>query len=226
MGWQPAGVDPEGRIEGAKRMQCRKPPVRSDAEDGALAELTTGLRCAVQVPIRADDQRAQGRIPVAVHERHRVRRGERVKQRERAVGGDAEDRAQIVGAAAQYESKLKGERVRAKHAQNARDGKSHGGPRPFGYERGSPGELVIKPDEAAVIREMADRVLAGESVRSLAIDLTARGVPTVKGAIRWAPTTVVGVLRSPRLAGLVSLAGRSARVRIGMRKSWPAGTGT
>ena len=111
--------------------------------------------------------------------------------------------ARLLGATARYESELKGERVKAKHLQSARSGLAHGGTRPYGYARvrGEPGKLTIVPAEAEVIRDAAARVLAGASVRSIAIDLSRRGVPTVKGG-PWRPKALVDMLRSPRLTGL------------------------
>ena len=111
--------------------------------------------------------------------------------------------ARLLGATARYESELKGERIKAKHMQSASAGLAHGGTRPYGYDRvtGEPGRLVVVPKEAEVIRDAAARVLAGASVRSIALDLSHRGVPTVKGG-PWRAKALVDMLRSPRLAGL------------------------
>jgi DNA invertase Pin-like site-specific DNA recombinase len=116
--------------------------------------------------------------------------------------------ARIVGAAAEYESELKGERVAASHRQRAAAGLSHGGPRPYGYDLvpGQPGHLVLLPDEAAVIIEAAQRVLAGESIRGVCLDFTRRGIPTVRGG-PWRPKALADMLRSPRIAGLRPIAG-------------------
>jgi len=116
--------------------------------------------------------------------------------------------ARILGAMARMEAEQMGERVRAKHAANARAGKAHGGPRPFGYKRGEePGTFKVVPAEAAILAEAARRALAGESVRAIASDFTARQVPTTTGATRWSGTALVGMLRSPRIAGLRDVAG-------------------
>ncbi|MCE9620997.1 MAG: recombinase family protein [Actinomycetia bacterium] len=111
--------------------------------------------------------------------------------------------AEIMTSFAQYESKQKADRIRSKHAQSARAGLAHGGPRPFGYERvqGKPGTLAIVESEAEVIREAANRVLAGESVRAISIDFTNRGIATVRGG-RWQLKALSDILASPRIAGL------------------------
>ena len=54
--------------------------------------------------------------------------------------------------------------------------------------------------EALVVREAAERVLQGESIRSICRNLTARGVGTVKGGT-WAPTVLRNLLLSARISG-------------------------
>jgi DNA invertase Pin-like site-specific DNA recombinase len=55
-------------------------------------------------------------------------------------------------------------------------------------------------DEAAIIKESAARVLAGESLRSICLDLNERGVPT-SGGTRWRPSPLQSILTNPRLWG-------------------------
>jgi site-specific DNA recombinase len=74
-----------------------------------------------------------------------------------------------------------------------------GGRRQFGYTADRSAEII--ESEAAVIRECVDRLLAGESVRSLARELNARGVVTSTGG-QWAGQTLSQMLRSPRPAGM------------------------
>jgi site-specific DNA recombinase len=107
--------------------------------------------------------------------------------------------ARIMGAVAANESATKSRRIRRKHEQLAASGLPNGGAhRPFGYE---PDRVTVRDDEAAVIRTLAERFLAGESLRSLVVWLNATGTPTVTGG-GWKSTTVSGLLRSPRIAGL------------------------
>lgn len=116
--------------------------------------------------------------------------------------------AEMLASIAKHESAQKGERIKAKHAQSARMGLAHGGMRPYGYARvdGKPGTLVVVEEEARVIREAAERVLAGESVRAISIDFTARGIPTAKGG-RWQLKALSSILASPRLAALRPVGG-------------------
>ena len=127
--------------------------------------------------------------------------------------GDGRFAARIQGAVARKESDDKSRRGRSKQRELAEAGKvSGGGTRPYGYAR----DLhTVVPAEAAVIRDAAKRVLAGESVRSVAADLNDRKVPTVKGG-RWSPVVLRGILISARIAGQRSLHGE-----VVAKAEWP-----
>jgi len=122
----------------------------------------------------------------------------------------------ICAALAQMESEQISERVKSATRLAAQQGKRHpGGNRQFGYNqprRGPDGEPIVTPDpsaepwgvhepEAGVIREMASRVLGGESLRSLAAELNRRDVTTTTGR-PWSPGTLGQMLRSPLIAGI------------------------
>jgi len=61
--------------------------------------------------------------------------------------------------------------------------------------------MTVRKDEALVIRGLAARFLAGESLRSLAIWLDAEQVRTVAGG-PWRTSTLRAMLSSGRIAGL------------------------
>jgi site-specific DNA recombinase len=106
--------------------------------------------------------------------------------------------ARITGAVAKKSSDDMSRRIRRKHQDIALAGKpSGGGTRPFGYESD---HRTARPAEAAIIRECAARVLAGDSLRSICIDLNDRQVQTVKGS-RWSPQTLRRMLMSARISG-------------------------
>src|SRR5207247_3467669 len=89
---------------------------------------------------------------------------------------DGQFQARILGAVAKKESDDKSRRIRRKHEELALNGKvSGGGSRPYGYEAD---KLTVRPAEAAVVKDCARRLLAGEPVRSIAADLNKRGVPS------------------------------------------------
>jgi len=105
----------------------------------------------------------------------------------------------IQAAFAAKESDAKSRRVRRKMDQNAVEGRPHGGSnRPFGFEDD---KITHKPAEVAIIRQLVDRFVAGESAHSLTSWLQDHGIPTVRGG-PWRTTTLNALLAAPRLAGL------------------------
>jgi DNA invertase Pin-like site-specific DNA recombinase len=106
--------------------------------------------------------------------------------------------ARIHCAVARGESEHKAERQKRKHLEIAQKGRPNGGLRPFGWDED---RITLRPTEHAIIREAARRLLAGESLRSVAADLNARGVATVTGK-PWSPTVLRAMLARPRIAGL------------------------
>lgn len=104
-------------------------------------------------------------------------------------------------AIASYESGHKADRIRRANRQKAERGEWHGAPK-YGYGLGG----VLIPEEAAVIREMADRFLAGQSIRQIAVWLNRDGgpIPPSKGKSRlniWHASTVRSILCSARISG-------------------------
>ena len=106
--------------------------------------------------------------------------------------------ARITGAVARKESDDKSRRIRRKHLEIAQAGRpSGGGTRPYGYESG---HRAVRTAEAAIIRECADRALAGDSLRAICSDLNDRGVETVKGG-KWRPQTLRRILMAAAISG-------------------------
>ncbi len=106
--------------------------------------------------------------------------------------------ARILGAVASKESDDKSRRIKRKHLKLAESGEwAGGGSRPFGYlaDRRS-----LDPAESAVVREAVARVLAGDSLRSVAADLNDRGIRTAAGG-QWAIHPLKRILVSPRISG-------------------------
>ncbi len=107
--------------------------------------------------------------------------------------------ARLMAAVAAGESDTKSRRSRSKMLELAQAGKpSGGGPRPFGFR---PDRVTLDEAEAAVIRELAARLLAGEPLVSLTKWLQDSQVRTVMGK-DWRTPTVRNLLLSPRIAGL------------------------
>lgn len=105
--------------------------------------------------------------------------------------------ARMLGAAAQHESERMGERLRMKSDELAAKGRPPGGRPPYGYGKG----YAVNPGEAAAVRRMADRVLAGASLLGIARELTADGIPTREGR-PWHHSSVRATLVNPAIAGL------------------------
>jgi DNA invertase Pin-like site-specific DNA recombinase len=115
---------------------------------------------------------------------------------------------------AEIESANTSLRVRRAKADDARNGQPNpGGMRAMGY---TPSKRELVPEEAEAIRDAAERLLAGESLRSIVNDLNARGILTPHGKT-WLPGTLASVLVSPRIAGL-----RSYKGQIVAAAAWPA----
>jgi site-specific DNA recombinase len=114
---------------------------------------------------------------------------------------------------ASYESELRSERILSKHRQLAEAGKlAGGGTRPFGY---SSDRLQVVTPEADVIQELADRLLAGDSLWSIANDFNARGIATVTGK-EWSVHALRQIALSARISGQRALRG------VVTKAVWPA----
>ncbi len=124
--------------------------------------------------------------------------------------------ARINVAIANKSSRDTARRVARKQLELAEQGKvAGGGIRAYGYDRDG---VTVLEAEAAVLREIRDRILAGHSLTSIARDLTARGVPTVRGSDRgWHSRSVHAAITKARLAGL-----RTHQGEIVGKAAWPA----
>jgi DNA invertase Pin-like site-specific DNA recombinase len=121
--------------------------------------------------------------------------------------------ARILGAMARKESDDKSRRITRKHQELAQAGKvSGGGTRPYGY---AADRRTVVEAEAVVIRELAERTLAGEAIRALCRDLDQRGVSTVTG-VSWKPQTLTRLLMSGRISGQ-----REHRGELVAEAEWP-----
>lgn len=107
--------------------------------------------------------------------------------------------ARMLGSAARYESEHKSERHRRKHLELAKAGKiSGGGTRPYGYEDD---RRTIRETEAVIIRQLAERFLAGESLMSLLSWLKNEGIPTTTQRSPWTLHVMRSMLISGRISG-------------------------
>lgn len=122
--------------------------------------------------------------------------------------------ARQLGAVARYESEHKSDRQRAKAREIAlAGGNAGGGTRPFGFERD---RVTVRQDEAAAIREVAARVLAGESLGAACAYLNEAGMLTPTGK-RWQTQVLRRMLMSARLSGQRDYKGEIVATAV-----WPA----
>jgi DNA invertase Pin-like site-specific DNA recombinase len=107
--------------------------------------------------------------------------------------------ARIKAAVDAAEAERISERVARAALQRAEQGAPNGGTRPYGWT--AEDRRRLDPVEHAVIMEVADRLLAGEAVRSVVRDLNQRDIAPVRAAA-WSPTTLREMMINPRLAGI------------------------
>jgi site-specific DNA recombinase len=122
--------------------------------------------------------------------------------------------ARQLGTVARYESEHKSERQSRKALEIATNGGvAGGGTRAFGFEAD---RTTIRENEADIIRELAKRLLAGETMRALCVDLNDRGITSPAGT-RWQPSPLRRMLRSARISGQ-----REHHGEIVADAQWPA----
>lgn len=126
---------------------------------------------------------------------------------------DGRAMARVIVTFARKESEDKARRNRRKHLEVAQAGKAAGGARPFGFEAD---RTTIRETEAALIREAATRVLAGDTIRAICLDWNARGIAGPRGG-RVTQPTMKRILTSHRIAGIRALHGAAIA-----EAEWPA----
>jgi DNA invertase Pin-like site-specific DNA recombinase len=103
-----------------------------------------------------------------------------------------------INAAAYYSDRLSTRAARGKKLK-AMAGEPNGGHRPFGFE---PDLITAREEEAAVLRDLTARLLAGETQDALVADLNERGITTSYGK-PWRPAGLRKVLMRERNCGRI-----------------------
>jgi DNA invertase Pin-like site-specific DNA recombinase len=99
----------------------------------------------------------------------------------------------------ELDNNIRSAKLRDVKAAGARKGKANGGGcRPYGWMDHA--RSAVDETEAAIIREVADRIVKGESSSFICHDLYRRGVLTSTGR-PWRRPSLVRMLRSPALMG-------------------------
>lgn len=73
---------------------------------------------------------------------------------------------------------------------------------PYGYRKTAEGKTEVDPDTGPVLQRIMRERAAGDGWRLIADRLSRDGVPTARGRDRWAPTTVLGIVRSEASLGV------------------------
>jgi DNA invertase Pin-like site-specific DNA recombinase len=106
--------------------------------------------------------------------------------------------AELLVAQARMESANTSARQRRKAQEQREQGlPPTNGRRCFGYDRRY---TTVVTEEAAIVREVRDRLFAGESLRSVCLNLEVRGVVATSGNA-WRPQILKRLLVSPTIAG-------------------------
>jgi site-specific DNA recombinase len=103
---------------------------------------------------------------------------------------------------ARQESKNISVRVSSAKAYLRTQGRWLGGAPPYGLANLGKGLLSHDPEKAPLVREIAERLLAGETAVNICRTLNERGVPSARGG-EWQPTALLALAKSPTVAGLM-----------------------
>ena len=108
----------------------------------------------------------------------------------------------IISTFSQYFRAQLAHKVRGGQDERFKQGKYHGGTRPFGYTPGSDGHWVIVPAEAEWVRQIFRWYVTDDwGVFRIAQTLNDRGVPTARGG-RWSNNGVRFILENETYCGM------------------------
>ena len=131
--------------------------------------------------------------------------------------------ATVLLGVAQQESENTSARLQRKHRQLAEQGRPSGGSRRYGYDSAAMSNQV--PEEAAIVREVYARFLAGETLWGIHKALRARGVTTTNGK-PFSYKAARSFIENPAYAGLRaykgSVVGAATWDPIVTREEWDA----
>jgi site-specific DNA recombinase len=124
--------------------------------------------------------------------------------------------ARVLVAMSNKQSADTARRVARKHRAMQQAGIPTGGRRAFGWQEG---KRTLNPEEAAAIREGAERILRGAPTAAVVIDWNERGIRTVTGRL-WTVDTVKLIYRNPRVCGYRSRIARRYNHESGTETAW------
>ena len=71
----------------------------------------------------------------------------------------------------------------------------------LGYDKGEDGNLVVNPEQAAVVKRIYSLYLRGQSCAAIARTLTSEKVPTPAGKKRWGNSVIKSILTNEKYKG-------------------------
>jgi len=198
-GWEALGVWSDNDISASKYAKKRRPGWQALTDRLETSEVDV---LVVWEPSRATRDRRVWAALAAICEEHAVRFGCNGRVYDLTDPDDA-FQLDLFFALATRESGATRKRVLRSTRASAIAGRPHG-KLLYGYRRtyreGSRGpELVaqvIVDEQAAVVREVADRLMRGEPLYRIARDLNGRGVPAPRGS-SWEPTQIKRLCMNP-----------------------------
>ena len=108
----------------------------------------------------------------------------------------------IYGSIAQSESENISHNVAWGKVRSARNGNVFFAYKSFlGYRKGADGKPEIDPEQAATVRRIYTRFLAGRSLQQIADELTQSGVSTPMGKTVWQPGVIQSILSNEKYKG-------------------------
>jgi DNA invertase Pin-like site-specific DNA recombinase len=201
LGWQVIGVYEDNDVSAFNRRKPRKEWLR--LQDDIASGRTDAVIAAHTDRLYRQVRELEDLIDFVNH--HRVAIQTVMAGDLDLTTGAGRQVARHLGVAAQGESERQAERIRRQKQQAAEQGRRHGGSRAFGWDliKDDTGKLVdevVNEEEAKIIREAADRILLGASLRAVCRDLNERGVKSLSGK-PWVSTSLKRMVLSPRVIG-------------------------
>lgn len=124
------------------------------------------------------------------------------KENINTLESDTEIIITMMGAFAQAESESISQNVRWGKRQAMREGKAiMQYKKLYAFERGEDDKPRIIPEQAAIVRQIYDRCLAGQSMRMIKKELERLGIPTATGGTEWSIAVIGGILRNEKYCG-------------------------
>ena len=123
------------------------------------------------------------------------------KERVSTLSEKSEQLLTILSSIAQGESESISTNARWANIYRFQSGTFTIGSPAYGYVNNEDGELVILPEQAAIIRRIFDAYLGGKGSYAIAKELRQEGVPTIRGSKGWQDGVVKGILQNPVYEG-------------------------